>query len=151
MAIKVNVGFNRKVGEPNYSSRGASVHLEVELDRMVIDEAGQFQSEIEHIFERIRDAVEQELKRGDNRSDDARQSSDAQADRTGRNGNREAPRPATASQVRAIHAIARRQEIDLDRLLAAEFAGKQAEELSITEASFLIDRMQSSSFSDNRH
>lgn len=31
MAVTITVGFSRKVGEPNYSSRGASLHMEVEL------------------------------------------------------------------------------------------------------------------------
>lgn len=29
--IRLNVGLNRKVGEPNYGSRGASINLDVEL------------------------------------------------------------------------------------------------------------------------
>ena len=29
--LKLNIGFNRKVGEPNYSSRGASVNLEIQV------------------------------------------------------------------------------------------------------------------------
>ena len=30
--LNLNVGFNRKAGEANYGSRGASVNLELELD-----------------------------------------------------------------------------------------------------------------------
>ena len=30
--IKLNAGFSRKVGEPNYGSRGASVNVELELE-----------------------------------------------------------------------------------------------------------------------
>ena len=37
MPLKLNVGLNRKVGEPNYGSRGASINLELELDSAVID------------------------------------------------------------------------------------------------------------------
>jgi len=61
MPINVCVGFSRKVGEPNYGSRGASVHLEVELDRIAIDDPERFRSEIERIFEPARDAVDREL------------------------------------------------------------------------------------------
>jgi len=32
MAVKVNVGFSRKIGEAHYGSRGASVYVELELD-----------------------------------------------------------------------------------------------------------------------
>ena len=34
--IKLNAGFSRKVGEANYSSRGASVNLELELESSMI-------------------------------------------------------------------------------------------------------------------
>jgi hypothetical protein len=38
MSVNVNVGFSRKVGEPNEGSRGASVHLEVELDGAALND-----------------------------------------------------------------------------------------------------------------
>ncbi|MGZ0174755.1 MAG: hypothetical protein ACKVHE_35095 [Planctomycetales bacterium] len=31
MPMKLNVGLSRKIGEPNFGSRGASVNLELEL------------------------------------------------------------------------------------------------------------------------
>ena len=36
--LKLNVGLNRKVGEPNYGSRGGSVNMEVELDNSLMQE-----------------------------------------------------------------------------------------------------------------
>jgi len=57
------VGFSRKVSEPNYGSRGASVHLEMELDRAALDDPERLQTEIEAIFEQARGAVERELER----------------------------------------------------------------------------------------
>ena len=59
------------------------------------------------------------------------------------NGRTRAPRPATPNQVRAIQAIAQHRGVDLSQLLAAEFNAKTAEELTIVEASRLIDRLQS--------
>ena len=35
--LKLNVGLNRKMGEPNFGSRGGSVNLKVELDNSLMD------------------------------------------------------------------------------------------------------------------
>ncbi|HEV3300276.1 MAG TPA: hypothetical protein VG055_11570 [Planctomycetaceae bacterium] len=59
------------------------------------------------------------------------------------NGRARAPRLATPNQVRAIQAIAQHRGVDLSQLLAAEFDAKSAEELTIVEASLLIDRLKS--------
>ncbi len=46
MPLKLNVGLSRKVGEPNYSSRGASVNLELELDSAIVGEPDRLQERI---------------------------------------------------------------------------------------------------------
>jgi hypothetical protein len=144
MAITIHVGFSRKVGEPNYDSRGASVQLEVELDRSVIVDREGFQSEIERIFEHVRDAVDRELQRNSCASSEPQTNFDEPSDAIkGQNGRPRAPRPATRNQVRAIQAIAQHRGVDLSQLLAAEFDSKALEELTIVEASLLIDRLQS--------
>ena len=144
MAITVQVGFSRKVGEPNYGSRGASVQLEVELDRGAIEDGERFQSEIERFFEQARVAVDRELHRNPSPLPEARTDSDEHSEAIkSHNGRLRAPRPATPNQVRAIQAIAQHRGVDLDQLLAADFNAKRAEELTIVEASLLIDRLQS--------
>ena len=148
MAIKVNVGFSRKVGEPNYGSRGASVHLEVELDRIALDDSELFGSEFEGIFERARDAVDRELQRDVSRASESGEPSDGQPNHHGQNGSARAPRPATPNQIRAIQTIARHRDVDLCHLLETRFGGKAAEDLSIMEASLLIDRLKSAPTSD---
>jgi hypothetical protein len=50
--------------------------------------------------------------------------------------------PATASQVRAIIAIARKQDADLEGVLRADFGVDQPEDLSLSQASKLIDRLK---------
>jgi len=147
MAIKLNVGFSRKVGEPNYGSRGASVNLEVELERSAIEDTERFRSEVEGVFERAREAVEQELQRDVSPAPAPAPESSTfrggQSAAHGQNGDRQPARPATPNQIRAIETIARHQCIDLGPLLAAEFNGKTVEELTIVEASFLIDQLKS--------
>ena len=53
------------------------------------------------------------------------------------------PRPATASQVKAIRAIASRRRIDLVTLLRERFGLQTADELGIRQASELIDELKS--------
>jgi len=53
------------------------------------------------------------------------------------------PRPATASQVKAIRAIAARRKIDLVGLLRERFGLTTADELGIRQASALIDELKS--------
>jgi len=53
------------------------------------------------------------------------------------------PRPATASQVKAIRAIASRRRIDLAALLRERFGVQTAESLGIRQASDLIDELKS--------
>jgi hypothetical protein len=52
------------------------------------------------------------------------------------------PRPATASQVKAIRAIAARRKIDLVSLLRERFGLTTADELGIRQASNLIDELK---------
>jgi hypothetical protein len=144
MAVTVRVGFSRKVGEPNYGSRGASVQLEVELDRMAIDDGERFQSEIEGIFERARDAVDRELQRSPSPLSQPQPDLDERSEVTkSQNGRTRAPRLATPNQARAIQAIAQTRGVVLSQLLADEFNSKTPEELTIVEASRLIDQLKS--------
>ena len=57
--------------------------------------------------------------------------------------NQPSPRPATASQVKAIRAICARRKIDLVGLLREKFGLTTADELGIRQASNLIDELKS--------
>ena len=57
--------------------------------------------------------------------------------------NQPSPRPATASQVKAIRAIAARRKIDLVGMLRERFGLTTADELGIRQASNLIDELKS--------
>ena len=55
--LKLNIGVSQKVGQPNYGSRGASAHLELELESELVAQPAQLQERIRHLFALARDAV----------------------------------------------------------------------------------------------
>ena len=65
---------------------------------------------------------------------------DVAARRDGVDGHRQ--RPATGSQVRALRAICARRDIDLEELVGERFGIDGPEELSLAEASRLIDELR---------
>src|SRR6476469_1588611 len=99
MSLKLSIASSRKVGEPNYGSRGAIVGLEMEVDAGLIDHPRQLHERIRWLFRMAKQSVDLEL------SDiptAGRQNVDQNAAR----------RPATARQIRAIQAIAGRRSLD---------------------------------------
>ena len=161
MPMKFNVGVSRKAGLPDYGSVGASCNLEMELD------AGLLEKDLDGFHDRIRaayiaahQAVHDELARlhatattgaGSPSPPRARSSFSNATTRVNGNGSvvtpvqsdrTRAPRPATANQVKAIQAIARRQNTDLVGLLRHEYEIERPEDLSIGQASELIDLLK---------
>ena len=103
--IKLNVGVSRKVGEPNYSSRGASVNVELELESSAAQDAHVLHDRIRHLFAVARDAVAEEL----GLSTQAGGSAAVQPPVPNGNGS---VRPASEARVRAINAICSRPGLD---------------------------------------
>ena len=140
MPMTINVGLSKKVGEANYGSRGASVSFQVEVESTLVREPEQLHDKVRYLFRLAEEAVEEELG-GHDQHDDQRQAGN------GQNGNgSQRPtngRRATASQVRAIHAIANRNRVDLPSRLQAMFSVDQPGDLSISEASQAIDDLKS--------
>ena len=133
--LKLNVGFSRKTGEANYGSRGASIELAIELDSGLIEQPERLKDRARQLFVMAKASVDEELNGG--------ATTDSNGHTANGNGHRrDATRRATASQVRAIHAIADRQRLALADLLHGRYGIGQASELSITEASGLIDEMK---------
>lgn len=61
MSLKANIGFSRKIGEPHFSSRGASVQLELELYTTLLEQPTRLLERIHDAFELARTAVDAEL------------------------------------------------------------------------------------------
>jgi hypothetical protein len=139
--LKLNVGFNRKAGEANYGSRGASVNLELELDSGLAGDPERLKERIRSLFLLAKASVDEELNGqvvNGHSAESASSRSNGQAN--GRRG--DSTRRATASQVRALHAIAARQGIELGDLLRSSYGVDQAGQLAITDASALIDELK---------
>ena len=152
MAVTLSVGLQKKVGLPDYGSFGASCHVEFEIDLCLIDhDLDGFHQKVAGAFAACRQAVNDQLAQ-----QSAQQSptngvnySGGTPGRNGHahaNGNGQGARQpigrATQSQVRAIFAIARRQRIDPATLVRDRFNVERLEDLSIREASTLIDDLK---------
>ena len=153
MPLKLNVGLSRKIGLPNYSSLGASCHLELELDSALLQsDKATFQQHVRHAFSACQQAVQEQLARHDSVSThgestngvivspcDGHTGGGLPGIRTNRPQSR--MRPASENQIRAIHAIANQQQVDLSALLGERFGVGHPEELSLRDASSLIDEL----------
>jgi hypothetical protein len=161
MPMKLNVGVSQKVGLPNYGSVGASCNLEMELDAGLLEkDLDGFHARIRAAYVAAHQAVHDELARlhapttnGAGSPSLARAGASIRNGTTRVNGNgtvatrvqsdrTRAPRPATANQVKAIQAIARRQNTDLVGLLRHEYEIERPDDLSISQASELIDLLK---------
>lgn len=137
--LKLDVGLSKKIGEPNYGSRGASVNLELEVEAGLINQPDELQDRIRRLFRLAKSSVDEELNGHGNHQNANGHNSNGTSNS---NGYRNGGRPATVSQARAIRAIAGRQRIDLQQLLGDRFGVGRPEDLSISDASQLIDDLK---------
>ena len=148
--LKLSVGLTRKVGQENYGSKGASVSVELELDSGLIGEPERLRERIKQLFTIANSSVDEELN-GNSQVVNGHNGTATTGTSTNGNGHpngngtsqrKTSPRRATASQARALHVIADRQGIDMAGLLRQRFSLDQAGDLSITEASAMIDELK---------
>jgi len=144
--LKLNVGLSRKIGEANYGSRGASVNLELEVESALAGDPQTLQDRIRSLFRLARESVDEELN-GNGQANGHHGNGHSNGNGHNPNGHsngsrRSNGRSATASQVRAIHAIASRQRIDLAGELRQRYDVDRPDDLSISEASELIDSIK---------
>ncbi len=130
--IRLNAGFSRKVGEPDYGSRGASVNVELEVESNLIGNPNALTQRIQELFALAKESVNAEL--------------DIHPSPTnGRGNGRATDRRATNSQVRAINAICKRQSLNPANVAGDRFGVATVEDLTLQQASSLIDDLNSSS------
>lgn len=135
MPLTLNIHLSRKVGEANYGSRGATVGLELEVEASLVDEPQELHARIEHLFALAREAVTRELAEPTRPATPQGGGTPVALDRP------PDTRPVTGNQLRAIQAIAARQQLDLGAELESRFGVDQAERLTLHQASQLIDAL----------
>ena len=166
--LKIHAGVSKKVGLPGFSSASASCTIEAELDSSLLQDREGFQLVVQRAYQSCEQAVQDQIARltNDGQSDDSQPNTKPQevievrtspairgvtvtansteTRATNRAVFRDAPspRPATASQVKAIRAIAARRKIDLVGMLRERFGLTTADELGIRQASHLIDELK---------
>ena len=158
--LKLHAGVSKKVGLPGFSSASASCTIEAELDSSLLQDHEGFQVVVQRAYQSCEKAVQDQIARltSEGQSEtshpqpreviEVRTSpaiSGASVTRipAAQFTNQPSPRPATASQVKAIRAIAARRKIDLVGLLRERFGLTTADELGIRQASNLIDELKS--------
>ncbi len=137
MPMTVNVGLSRK-RSANYNSDGVTISLSAELDQALLTQPSRLQGEVAKLYTQAREAIERESCGEDPAPIAGRvgQHSNGHT-RSGSGG----VRPITPSQTRALHAIASKHHLELDSLCEERF-GKRHQEVSIREASELIDHIK---------
>ncbi len=139
--LKLNVVLSKKVGLPDYGSIGALCSVETEMNNGVLQhDPDGFQQQARQAYAACAQAVNDELARQQGQSASPPVTNGHTANGNGRR--RNGARKATGSQARALHVIADRQGVDLAGLLRQRFGVELAGDLSITEASALIDELK---------
>lgn len=156
--LKLHAGVSKKVGLPGFSSASASCTIEAELDSSLLNDTAGFQIVVQRAYQSCEQAVQDQIARLTSESPStATEPQEVVEVRTSpavsgapvtripaaQFSNQPSPRPATASQVRALRAIAARRKIDLVAVLRERFGLTTADELGIRQASNLIDELKS--------
>src|SRR5438552_631577 len=129
MPLRLQVGLQQKIGLPDYGSLGASCQVELELDSQLLDRnPAAFQQEAERTFAACRQAVQAELAR---QKPSSQNGHPAPAATNGQGTHGTVARRATQSQVRALRAIAGRQQFDLAADLQQRFGLVRPEDLEL--------------------
>jgi len=160
--LKLHAGVSKKIGLPGFSSASASCTIEAELDSSLLNDSDGFQVVVKRAYQSCEKAVQDQIASltgtGTDNSEPGIRESHAQpvaheiievqtspairgaaVSRVQAHRNQPqaplSPRPATASQVKAIRAICARRKIDLVALLRERFGLQTADELGIRQAS----------------
>ena len=134
-SLRLSVGVSRKRGLPGFGSVGASCGLELTLEPGAF-ETQAFEARVREAFGRCTRAVDDQLDRASAPTHEVNAISAEDPRPEPRT------RPCTPAQVRALHALARRLDLDLDALVLRRFDAAVPEALSLAQASRLIAELQ---------
>ncbi|MBL9085016.1 MAG: hypothetical protein JNK76_24645 [Planctomycetales bacterium] len=135
--LKLQASVSKKVGRPCYGSEGASLALELELDDGLAADAERLHKRARELFALAEAAVDEQLRSEAAKAEESREAERTDSPRPGR-----VPRRVTARQLRALELLAERQAIDLAELAAERYSAAEPTELSLTQASDLIQTLQ---------
>ncbi|MCA9310231.1 MAG: hypothetical protein KDA21_03440 [Phycisphaerales bacterium] len=140
MPLTINVGLSRKRSE-NYQSEGVSINVTAELDQALLTQPRRLQEEIGALYRQAEQALDQRTGRETVRDMDRPPRHHNRVSAARENGNGSTHRPATTSQIRALRAITKRIQLDLEQECRDEF-GCGPDQLDIQQASQLIDMLK---------
>ena len=146
MAAKLSVGLQKKLGLPGYSSIGASCHVEFEVETSLMESNLKgFHQKVQNAYSACQQAINEQLARYQstppNLNDPPRTQLNGQNNPNPQQVRQEGSR-ATRNQIRSIFAIARSQGLDPLQLVRKRFNLDLPEDLTIREASSLIDELK---------
>jgi hypothetical protein len=146
MAAKLSVGLQKKLGLPGYSSIGASCHVEFEVETSLMESNLEgFHKKVHSVYSACQQAINEQLARYQstppNHNDPSRSQLNGQTNPNPQQVRQESSR-ATRNQIRSIFAIARNQGLDPLQILRTRFNLDLPEDLTIREASSLIDELK---------
>ena len=135
MPLKVSVSLSR--ASPGPGSPSVTVTLEADLEGSALTDPARLRDQMRAPLAAIREVLAHEM------PDVAVASGGSSPRAPTRNGNgRGGNRPATAAQVRAITALARRQGLDLGAWLREHAGVNRVEDLTVQQASGVIDDLK---------
>ena len=137
MPLSINVGLSRKASR-DYQSTGVSINVTAELDQALLARPELLQKQIGDLYAQAHHALDGQMNR---HSEPAGPTPRPTPKNNAANGNGRNSAPMTASQRRAILAIATRWEFDPDQESRERF-GTDFDHPSISEASKLIDDLK---------
>ncbi|WP_168564980.1 hypothetical protein [Crateriforma spongiae] len=135
MPRKITVGLQQKVSRPNYGSIGAICQIEWSIDHDHPTDAQTLKRQISQAFDDCRHHIESQIGKTDAAETDATTTASTSTD-AGR------MRPASDAQIRALHAIAASRGLRLAEEVNARFGLDSAGQLTLRQASQLIDALK---------
>ena len=150
MPLRLQLSVARKVGQPDYGSVQALCQIDMELSNDALDDQERLQSHVRRAYNECATAVADELARQTDSPIAAKRNGHPNGHDSNGNGNgHRGPsngngRKATASQVRAIHALANKNRINIGSRLLESHGCDRPDDLSIQQASEVIDELKGS-------